>query len=222
MPPMLRKFPSLSRFYSKLFYELLPAAIASAVGGMVFNHYTKAPVATPPVAIVSPASAEMLQMVRDEHAVFVDYLKKNAETRLQAELAAEQDAKRISVAEQAAREARAAETHALALAAHATERPEKKLAVRQPTPYPDKVVPSEPLQLHAMTTVTAPVQPAPPLAASPMHRADSVIMAKLRGAAATVERVPSWVRSATDWFSGDAPPRPPAELSPRNFLKASM
>jgi hypothetical protein len=220
---MLRKFPSLSRFYSKLFYELIPAAIASAVGGMVFNHYTKAPVVTPPVAIVSPASVEMLQMVRDEHAVFVDYLKKNAETRQQAELAAEQDAKRISVAEQSAREARAAEARALTLAAHATEKPEKKVAIKQPAPHPDRAVPSEPLQLHATAVVTAPVQPAAaPLSAPPARNDEGYIMAKVHSTVATVESIPSWVRSASDWFSGGTPPRPPGELSPRNFLKASM
>ena len=219
---MLARFPALSRFYSKLLYELLPAAIASAVGGMVFNHYAKAPVATPAAAIVSPASAELLQMVRDEHAVFVDYLKKNAETRQQAELAAEQDAKRISAAEQAAREARAAEARALALAAHATEKPDRKLAAKQPLLHPDRAVPSEPLQLHAVAAVTAPVSPAATITAPPTYSDDSFIMAKLRGATATVESIPSWVRSATDWFTGSDPPRPPAELSPRNFLKASM
>jgi hypothetical protein len=219
---MLRKFPSLSKFYSKLFYELLPAAIASAVGGMVFNHYTKAPTATPPVAIVSPASVELLQMVRDEHAVFVDYLRKNAETRQQAELAAEQDAKRVSVAEQTAREARAAEARALALAAHATEKSEKKVAAKQPAPHLDKAVLGEPLQLHAMAAVTAPIQPMAPVTTPPSHNDESFIMTKLRSTAATVESIPSWVRSATDWFSSGAPPRPPAELPPRNFLKASM
>jgi len=221
---MLRKFPSLSRFYSKLFYELIPAAIASAVGGMVFNHYTtRAPVAAPPVAIVSPASVEMLQLVRDEHAVFVDYLKKNAETHQQAELAAEQDAKRISASEQAVREARAAEARALTLAAHATEKPEKKVATKQPAPHPDRAVPSEPLQLHAMAVVTAPVQPAAaPLPAPPALSDEGYIMGKVHSTVATVESIPSWVRSATDWFSGGAPPRPPGELSPRNFLKASM
>ena len=217
---MLRKFPSLSKFYSKLFYELLPAAIASAVGGMVFNHYTKAPVATPPVAVVSPASAELLQMVRDEHALFVDYLKKNAETRQQAELAAEQDAKRVSAAEQTAREARTAE--ARALAARATEKSEKKLAAKQPAPHPDRAIPGEPLQLHATATVAAPVQPAAPLLAPSSHRDEGFIMTKLRSTATTVESIPSWVRSASDWFSSGAPPRPPAELPQRNFLKASM
>jgi hypothetical protein len=32
---MLRKFPFLARLVSKLLYELLPAAIASVVGGML-------------------------------------------------------------------------------------------------------------------------------------------------------------------------------------------
>ena len=218
---MLRKFPYFSRFTSKLFYELLPAAIASAVGGMLFNHYAKAPVATPSTAVTAPANAELLQMVRDEHAVFVDYLKKNAETRQQAELAAEQDAKRLSAAEQSVREARAAEARALTLAARVTEKPEKKLTAKPPAPYPA----TEPVQLRQPAGVATQMRPAtPPLVPTPpaAHNDENVVTATLHDVTATVGRIPSWVRSATDWFSDDTVPRPPAELSPRNFAKASM
>ena len=48
---MPQKLPFLYRFLSKLLCELLPAAIASAVGGMLFNHYAYAPVVTPAAAI---------------------------------------------------------------------------------------------------------------------------------------------------------------------------
>jgi hypothetical protein len=149
--------------------------------------------------------------------VFVDYLKKNAETRQQAELAAEQDAKRLSSAEQA----RAAEARALTLAARVTEKPEKKLAAKPPAPYPA----TEPMQLRQPAGVATQVRPAtPPLVPTPpaAHNDENVVTATLRDVTATVGRIPSWVRSATDWFSDDTAPRPPAELSPRNFAKASM
>ena len=38
---MLRKFPFLSRFFSKLLYGLLSAAIASVVGAMLFSNYAR-------------------------------------------------------------------------------------------------------------------------------------------------------------------------------------
>lgn len=86
---MLAKYPKLSRFASKLMYELLPAAAASAIGGMLYSHYAYPSGAPPaPTAIAAPASAEMMQMVRDEHALIVEYLKKNADARQQAEVAA--------------------------------------------------------------------------------------------------------------------------------------
>ena len=50
---MLTKFPSFFRFCSKLLYELLPAAIASVVGGLLFSHFAKTPVATPAAEMVA-------------------------------------------------------------------------------------------------------------------------------------------------------------------------
>src|SRR6267154_164212 len=127
---MLTKFPLLLRFCSKLLYELLPATIASVVGGLLFSHYAKTPVATPAAAMMIPASAEMIQMVRDEHD--------------QADLIAEKESKRIDAVEQAAtlatREARTAEARALAIAAHTARRAEKNISEKQSAPYLGKAV----------------------------------------------------------------------------------
>jgi len=62
----------LRRFFSKLF-DILPAALASAVGGFLFTHYElgRAP---EPAAQVAPASAEMMQLLRDEHGLIVNFL----------------------------------------------------------------------------------------------------------------------------------------------------
>src|SRR6267378_2988416 len=95
---MLTKFPLLLRFCSKLLYELLPATIASVVGGLLFSHYAKTPVAPPAAAMTAPANVEMIQMMRDEQALFIDYLKKYTDERPRADLIAEKEAKRIRAA----------------------------------------------------------------------------------------------------------------------------
>jgi hypothetical protein len=74
----------LSGFFSKFFFEILPATLASAVAGFLFAHFGMPPFqqAAQQAAAVSPVSEEMLKMVHDDHEAFVDYLKKSR--RLQA------------------------------------------------------------------------------------------------------------------------------------------
>jgi hypothetical protein len=69
--------PLVVRLGGKLVLEVLPAALASAIGAFLFAQYQfdrAAPAvhATPAVAV--PASAEMLQLVREEHAMIRDFL----------------------------------------------------------------------------------------------------------------------------------------------------
>ena len=231
---MLRTFLH-SRFFTKLFYELLPAAIASAIGTLLLSNYAKQPAAEPPQAVAtqtaSPTSTELMQMVRYQQSLFADYLKKSAEARQEADLAAERNAVL------ALREARAAETRALAIAARTAEKPEKRIAAKFTDKPAEKAVTGEPLQLTQMMNAAAQkpaqVQAAAPAALAPAtQRDDSGVMGTLRSATATVVRVPSqvtgtvsstvssWVSSATGWFSEDAPPRPPAQVS--SHLNAAM
>ena len=227
---MLRRYPPLFRFLSKLFYELLPAAVASAVGGMLFNHYARPAVATPATAIQTPASTEMMQMVRQDHAFVLDTMKKYAEAQQQAEHTAEQEA-RIRTAERAAmlaaREAKAAETRALAIAHRAAQSSGKRLAARQPVQSSDNAAatarPGPPASAAPQTQpAVEPAAAMPASATSTVAGGENPIMAKLRNVTATVERFPLWVRSVAGWFNDDAPPRPPLELPARNFLKAEM
>jgi len=122
------------------------------VGGLLFSHYAKTPVATPAAAMMIPASDEMIQMVRDEHALFIDTLKNmpmsaikltSLRRRIQEDDAVEQ------AATLATREARTAEARALAIAAHTAKRAEKNISEKQSAPYLDKAVISEPLQLQS-------------------------------------------------------------------------
>jgi len=238
---MLRRFFH-SPFFSKVFYELLPAMIASAIGAYFINSYIKKPDAPPQPAASTAASSELVQLMRDQQALLTDYLQKSAEARQRAHLAMEQEADRLKAAEreavQALREAKAAEMRALAAAARAAETPERRLAAKPsaatPAPQPDKapidkVTIGEPLQLHQAANVAPPPQlqaqpqqpapqPAPATAAAaPAH--DNGPVATLRSAVSGIVRLPFRV---SDWLTEAAPPRPPTDLPQRNFAKAAM
>jgi hypothetical protein len=70
------KVPWGLRFLGKLVIEVLPAALASAIGAFLFAHYQfaqPAPVAGA-VPESTPASSQMLQLVREEHDMIRDFL----------------------------------------------------------------------------------------------------------------------------------------------------
>jgi hypothetical protein len=65
----------LARFVGKFILDIMPAALASVIGGFLFTQYQLGRSAPPPVEQISPASAEVLALVRDEHEAIVGYLK---------------------------------------------------------------------------------------------------------------------------------------------------
>src|ERR1700733_3898217 len=68
--------PFLARFLGKFVLDIMPAALASVIGGFLFTQYQFGHTAArPALEQVTPASAEMMALVRDEHAMIVDYLK---------------------------------------------------------------------------------------------------------------------------------------------------
>src|SRR5271157_1329202 len=75
--------PLLARFLGKFVLDIMPAALASVIGGFLFTQYQfgHAAAQRPVVEAAAPASAEMVALVRDEHAMIIDYLK----TQLAAE-----------------------------------------------------------------------------------------------------------------------------------------
>ena len=92
--------PLLLRFLTKLLFDIMPAALASIIGGILFTHYQMGYAGAPRPAVEQavPASAEMIQLLRDEHAAIVDFLK--AQTAAEkSRLAAEDEASARSVAE---------------------------------------------------------------------------------------------------------------------------
>lgn len=226
---MLRRFFH-SRFFSKLFYELLPAAIVSVLGTFLINKYARPADPLPQPAAEAPANAELVQLLREQQALLADYLKKAAEARQRAGLAAEHEAETLKAAErgaaQALREATAAEARAVAAGRASAEAPERKI-IRQPLQQversaPERSVAGEPLPLHPAASTLAPVQPPPQIAAPvppPAPPRENAAVATLRDAMSAIERIPSRIG---DWFTIGAPPRPPEDLPKRNFMNVAM
>ena len=217
-----------SRFFSKVFYELLPAAIVSVLGTFLINKYAR-PADPPQPVAAAPANAELVQLLREQQALLTDYLKKTAEARERTGPAAVPEAETLKAAERAAaqalREAKAAEARALAAvraSAEAQERKEERKLARQPQQQPAQSPAGEPLQLHPAISAVTPREPLPPIAAPaapPVPPRENAAVSTLRGAVSVIERIPGRV---VDWFIDAAPPRPPADLPPRNFTKAAM
>ena len=118
VPPAV---PLMARFLAKLVLDILPAALASVIGGFLFTQYQFGHDAAsrPAAEQAAPASAEMMALVRDEHAVIVDYLK----TQMAAERSrqAAEDAQAHDTADAQTAEAKTADAKvAAALSARRT------------------------------------------------------------------------------------------------------
>lgn len=88
-----QQVPLALRFTGKLIVEVLPAALASAIGAFLFAHYQfgspAEPAAAAPSASAVPASGEMLQVVREEHSMIRDLLAAERATEKSRVAAAE-------------------------------------------------------------------------------------------------------------------------------------
>ncbi len=118
--------PWLARILGKFVLDILPAALASVIGGFLFTQYHLGQMRMPQPAADqgAPASVEMVAMVRDEHALIMNYLK--------AQMAAE---KSRDVADDAAA-ARAAADAQTAAAAKLAEALRASQAAAQPSAAP--------------------------------------------------------------------------------------
>ena len=122
-----RGVPILTRFVGKFILDIMPAALASVIGGFLFTQYHFGHSAPKPVLEqVTPASAEMMALVREEHATIIDYLK--AQMAAEKSRAAVEDAD-LARAQQASRLAEAKALEGKALEDKAAE---EKAAVSAP------------------------------------------------------------------------------------------
>jgi hypothetical protein len=212
--------PLLRRFFGKLIHDILPAALASLLGGFLITHFQLNRPPEPVTVPVARASPEMMQLLRDEHSLIGSFVK--------ARIADEKNAIEKSANEKAQLRASTDDTAAPVAAdaqpgAVAAPRPTAIAAV-----VPGKAAPArvKPLVIGASlpTLATSPTQQsenAPPPAAAAN---DDSLLAKTIGfkdnvvavtqrAAAAIGSIPAWFGAIGDRIGGEDPsPRPPAHL----------
>jgi hypothetical protein len=201
--------PLLRRFLAKLVIDVMPAALTSVIGGVLITQY-QFQHAVPPRPVTeqaAPATAEMVQLVRDEHAAVMDYLK--------AQIAAEKS--RNAAAD-------AADAHAAAAAKDGAEAPvvaptrvvpgltltPKGDASRNKPVVAVSLPPHDPLAIaQAVSAASAPaVLPAQrpkSLLASTLDIKDHVVGATLHVVSA-IGGIPSWIASIGDRGGVDKTP----------------
>jgi hypothetical protein len=197
--------PLLKRFVGKLVVDILPATFVSVLGGVIIAQYqlNHAAASHPPTEQVVPASAEMMQLVRDEHAVIIDYLK--------TQLAAEKN--RHAAEDAAVADARLAATEPPAPAADPLPAPRAvaTAVIAKPVPARTKVATAPALPPHAPLQIAQTDQPASvtpesvPESKSLLTRTieikDHVVGATLHAVSA-IGSIPSWIASMGDRVGG--------------------
>jgi hypothetical protein len=199
--------PLLKRFVGKLIVDVLPATFVSVLGGFIIAQYqiNHAAALHPATEQVVPASAEMMQLVRDEHAVIVDYLK--------TQMAAEKD--RHAAEDAAVADARlaAVEPQAPAAAPIVAPHPVATALAAKPVPARTKVASAPVLPPHAplliaqndQTVSATPLADPAPESKSLLTRTieikDHVVGATLHVVSA-IGSIPSWIASMGDRVGG--------------------
>jgi len=205
---MRYNMPLLGRFLTKLIHDVLPAALASVIGGFLFTHFQLSRAPAPAVAVqAAPASTEMMQLLRDEHGLILNFLK--------AELANE---KRQLAAADGAPSAAADATDIEPPAAVAAPRQMVALVVAKPVALRNKTpvigAPLPPLVIAQAQTESVAPTPANPdsILAKTIGIKDHVVAATHR-VVSVIGGIPSWIGLIGDRIGGeDATPRPPANL----------
>jgi hypothetical protein len=166
--------PLFARFAGKLVLDILPAALASVIGGFLFTQYQfgrPIPTVQPQAAQASPVSADVLALVREEHDAIVGYLRSELaaeKSRLAAEDAetARAVAEAKTAQEQAAQEqaAQEQENEAQVEAAPELNATEAKLASAAPVRHGSATN----LQARAVLPRAKPALAAAPPAGTPL------------------------------------------------------
>jgi hypothetical protein len=124
----------ISKISSKFFHEVMPVALASVIGTMLVNHYSRQPI-SPPVVVQAtpPASAEaMFQTLRDEQVLIADYLRRDA--RRDADSARERASSAMPAVEDRPNKTRPVSAEKAAPRPPVRPPSEKTIAARDPAP----------------------------------------------------------------------------------------
>jgi hypothetical protein len=203
-----RGAPLLGRFIAKL-VDVLPTALASLIGGFLFTQYQAGYRAAPQPAAeqAAPASAEMLQLVRDEHAMMFDYIR--AQTAAEKSRNAAEDKEDTRAVAEAKPAAAAVTRRPLTASAPAVSR--IKVSAVAATPAPTVHAPRVIAQVE-QTAAGAPGVAAADAARQPdsllaktLTIKDSVVHATLHAVSA-IGGIPNWIASLGDRLGGASTP----------------
>ena len=202
--------PLLKRFVGKLVVDVLPATFVSVLGGFIITQYQFSHVqaSRPATEQVVPASAEMMQLVHDEHAVIIDYLKTQMaaeKNRHAAEDAAVADARLAAADSQAPEAAPAAVPAPRPVAAMIAAKPAvartrvAAAAVALPPHAPLAVAQAE--QTPSVSPAAGPAPEPKSLLTRTIEIKDHMVGATLHVVSA-IGGIPSWIASMGDRVGG--------------------
>ncbi len=201
------RYEVVKRFIAKLVHDVLPAALASLIGGLAFTHFQSGHAPGPTAAQVLPASPEMMQLLRDEHGLILNYVK--AQAAIEKKLfAADEGTPRVPT-----------DTQPSVAAAAAQRSVNVTLTTAKPSSTRGKaqvVGASLPALVVADAQQTESVKPdgrdEDSLIARTIGIRDHVIAVTHR-AVSVIGGIPSWIGSIGDRIGGEDPsPRPPADF----------
>jgi hypothetical protein len=213
----------LKRLFNKIVQDALPAGLASVLGGLLLTHFPIDRVPQPTTVRVTPASPEMMELLRDEHGMILSYVKEQVATE-----------KNRAGVDQASQHADAEASPPLVQAAPAPSAPRPLPVVALAAPKPAAAPRSKNPVVGASLppAAPAPLQPTDP-APQPVAHADDSLLAKTIGikdrmvaatqqaVSATIGVIPSWFGSLGDRIGGDGQsqaPRPPANLVTASWI----
>jgi hypothetical protein len=204
--------PLLRGFLRKLVLEVMPPALASAIGGVLFTHYGLSRAPGPVAAQVAPAPPEMMQLLRDEHGLIVTFLKAQVANEKE-KLAAADATSRTAAADAAPQPAAAANARQpiVAVAVRPVQ-PRSKVPVVGAS-LPPLVIAQAPPNEAATANGGNPDSLVAKTVANTVGIKDHVV-AVTQSVVSAIGGIPSWFGSIGDRIGGEDPsPRPRADVA---------
>jgi hypothetical protein len=148
----------ISKVSSKFFLEVMPVVLASVIGTMLVNHYSRQP-ASPSVVVQAPPPAArdaMIQTLHDEHELIVDYLRRDADAQHAADAARDRAPPAASAVEDHPNKVRLVSTEKATPRPPPRPAPEKAIAARDPdSPQPVLAIAVEPARAEPVAVTSA-------------------------------------------------------------------
>jgi len=212
----------LKRLVDKIVKDALPAGLASILGGLLLTHFQVDRVPQPTTVKVTQASPEMMQLLRDEHGMIIDFVKEQVASE-KSRGSADQSGQRVTEASappavQVAPSPVQRPIPVVALAAPKPAAPRSKnqvVGASLPAPALAQAQPADPVPQAAARTDDS-------LLAKTIGIKDQVVSVTQRAVSATIGVIPSWFGSLGDRIGGEGQsPRPPANLVSASWIVPS-